>query len=88
LAALGAEPVRVTWFGKAGTFLLMFAFPWFLAASSDLRTAPVFGWLAWLVGIPGLVLSYYSAVRYVPEWRVNLGVARARRRVSTNLPGT
>jgi cardiolipin synthase len=88
LAALGAEPVRVTWFGKAGTFLLMFAFPWFLAASSDLRTAPVFAALAWLVGVPGLVLSYYAAFRYVPEWRANLAVARARRRAAANLPST
>jgi cardiolipin synthase (CMP-forming) len=77
LTSLGAEPVRVTWFGKAGTFLLMFAFPWFLASASTLTTAWIFGWLAWLVGLPGLALSYYAALAYVPGWRANLRAARA-----------
>ena len=31
LAALGARRIDVTWFGKAGTFFLMMAFPLFLA---------------------------------------------------------
>jgi cardiolipin synthase len=84
LTALGAEPVRVTWFGKAGTFLLMFAFPWFLASHSTLTTAPVFGVLAWMVGIPGLVLSYYAAFAYVPLWRANLAAARSRRAATVN----
>jgi cardiolipin synthase (CMP-forming) len=81
ITALGAQPVHVTWFGKAGTFLLMFAFPWFLAAHSTLSTAPVFGVLAWSVGIPGVVLSYYAAFTYVPQWRENLREARGRRAV-------
>src|SRR4051794_27310564 len=34
LAALGARRIDVTWFGKAGTFGLMFAFPLFLAGAS------------------------------------------------------
>ena len=34
LAALGARRIDVTWFGKAGTFGLMFAFPLFLAGST------------------------------------------------------
>jgi cardiolipin synthase len=77
ITALGAAPVHVTWFGKAGTFLLMFAFPWFLASHSTLSTAGLFGVLAWVAGLPGLVLSYYAAFMYVPEWRANLRAARA-----------
>jgi cardiolipin synthase len=53
----------VTWFGKAGTLALMVAFPLFLAHESALEWPIV---LAWLAGIPGLVLSYYAAALYVP----------------------
>jgi cardiolipin synthase len=66
LAALGAERIDVTWYGKAGTFGLMFAFPLFLAGSSTVAAAPVFEALAWIAGIPGLVLAYVAAVVYVP----------------------
>jgi cardiolipin synthase len=85
ITALGAEPVRVTWFGKAGTFLLMFAIPWFLASNSTLSTADLFGVLAWLTGLPGIVISYYAAAAYVPLWRQNLREARARHRASSDL---
>jgi cardiolipin synthase len=66
LAALGAARIDVTWFGKAGTFGLMLAFPLFLAGEST------FGWrdtahaLAWVAVVPGLVLSYYAAGLYIP----------------------
>jgi cardiolipin synthase len=63
LAALGARRIDVTWFGKAGTFGLLMAFPLFLAHESALRWWQ--GW-AWLTGIPGLVLSLYAAALYVP----------------------
>ena len=63
LAALGARRIDVTWFGKAGTFGLLMAFPLFLAHESSLRWWQ--GW-AWLTGIPGLVLSLYAAALYVP----------------------
>lgn len=66
LAARGVRRIDVTWFGKAYTLLLMIAFPLFLASHSTL------GWhdgarsAAWVFGIPGLVLSWYSAALYVP----------------------
>jgi cardiolipin synthase len=66
LAALGARRIDVTWFGKAGTFGLMIAFPLFLASHSDLSWADTAGVLAWIAGIPGLALSLYAAVLYVP----------------------
>src|SRR5690606_3366634 len=74
LAAMGARRIDVTWFGKAGTFGLLMAFPLFLAHESSLEWWQ--GW-AWLTGIPGLVLSYYAAVLYVPIARRALGEARA-----------
>lgn len=66
LAALGARRIDVTWFGKAGTFGLMFAFPLFLLASSG-GSWEIF-WLtsAWICAVPGLALSYWAAVLYVP----------------------
>lgn len=66
LAMLGARRIDVTWFGKAGTFGLMVAFPLFLASHSDLSWADTAGVLAWVAGIPGLALSLYAAVLYVP----------------------
>jgi cardiolipin synthase len=66
LAAMGARRIDVTWFGKAYTLLLMIAFPLFLASESTVSWHEAAGTLALLVGIPGLVLSWYSAALYVP----------------------
>jgi cardiolipin synthase (CMP-forming) len=77
LAALGARRIDVTWFGKAGTFGLMIAFPLFLASHSDLWWADTAGVLAWLAGIPALALSLYAAVLYVPIARRALREGRA-----------
>ena len=75
LAAMGARDiVEVKLAGKAGTLLLMMAFPLFLASNPD-GGAP---WhelarpLAWCTAIPGLVLSYYAATLYVPPARAAL----------------
>ncbi len=73
LASLGVPRFPVTWEGKTGTFLLMFAFPMFLGAESTLSYAPVLAWLAWLFAIPGLGYSWYSALfQYVPAARSGL----------------
>jgi cardiolipin synthase len=66
LAAMGVRRIDVTWYGKAYTLLLMVAFPLFLAAESTLGWHDTAGTLALLVGIPGLVLSWWSAALYVP----------------------
>jgi len=66
LAALGARRIDVTWFGKAGTFGLLFAFPLFLVSHAGV------GWhdealvAAWICVVPGLALSYVAAAGYVP----------------------
>ena len=69
LGLLGVRRIDVTWFGKAYTLLLMLAFPLFLASHSTLGWADGARTAAWIVGIPGLVLSYWSAVLYVPMAR-------------------
>ncbi len=84
LAAMGARRIDVTWFGKAATFLLMGAFPAFLVSHSDASTADAYGVLAWSVAIPGLVLSYYSAILYIPLGRTALAEGRADRAASSS----
>ncbi len=66
LAALGARRIDVTWYGKAGTFGLMCAFPLFVLGSSDAFWADTAAVAAWFCAVPGLVMSYYAAVTYVP----------------------
>ena len=59
----------VTWLGKTATFLLMFAIPGFVLGSSDFPAHDLFNVVSWLLGIPGLVLSYWTAIGYIPEIR-------------------
>ena len=66
----------VSWWGKLATFLLMFALPGFLLGASDFPGHAGFQAAAWIVGIPGLVLSWVTAVAYVP--RVRAGIAAGR----------
>jgi cardiolipin synthase len=79
LAALGARRIDVTWFGKAGTFFLMISFPLFLASESTLGWADLAETLAWIAGIPGLILSWYAAALYVPMARRALDEGRQDR---------
>ncbi len=82
LAAMGAPRIDVTWWGKAGTFALMCAFPCFLAGSSDLDAASTFEALAWAIGVPGLVLSYLAAFLYLPLVKLALERRRAARQAA------
>jgi cardiolipin synthase len=79
LALMGAKRIDVTWYGKAGTFALMFAFPLFLAGSSTKSSAPIFEALGWMAGVPGLILSYYAAFLYIPIALRALREGRAER---------
>lgn len=79
LAGLGARRIDVTWYGKAGTFFLMFAFPAFLWGGADWGLSGLFGALAWVFAIPGLVLSYVAAATYVPLGSRALREGRADR---------
>lgn len=82
LGALGARRIDVTWWGKTGTFLLMISYPLFLGASSDWWLADPGGVLAWVCGIPGLVISYYAAWGYVPIAQQALSEGRTARQVA------
>jgi cardiolipin synthase (CMP-forming) len=75
----GMERFDVTWWGKTATFLLMFAFPGFMLGMTDFPGARGFEIAAWLTGIPGLVLSYYTALAYVPTIAAHLRSGRASR---------
>ena len=79
LAAFGARKIEVTWWGKTGTFLLMFAFPFFLAGDSDVFAAPFFAAGAWVCAVIGLPIHYWSGVTYVPAAREALRQGRAGR---------
>ncbi len=82
MGALGARRIDVTWWGKTGTFFLMFAFPLFLGGESDTALDTPFMVLAWLFVVPGLTISLYSAAQYVPLARRALRDGRAARLAS------
>jgi cardiolipin synthase (CMP-forming) len=80
LAALGARRIDVTWYGKAGTLLVMFAFPLFLLGSADEGVWSTLGtWAGWGCAIPGLVFGYIALVQYVPLGLRALHEGRAAR---------
>ncbi len=73
LARAGVERFDVTWEGKTGAFLLMFAFPLFLGSASTLSYADLLTPLAWIFAVPGLAYSYYSVIfQYLPLTRRGL----------------
>ena len=80
LAAMGARRIDVQWAGKAGTFLLMVAFPFFLAShAEDFSWADAARVVAWPCALVGLGFAYYSAIRYIPLGREALRAGRASR---------
>ena len=80
LAAAGARRIDVLWVGKAGTLAVMFALPMLLLAPEVTG-----GWHVlllvggWGFGIPGTVLGYYAAAKYVPAARAALQEGRQAR---------
>ena len=77
--AYGMERFDVTWWGKTATFLLMGAVPSFLISNGDVWESDFFGVLAWILGIPGLVLSYGTGIAYIPKVREGIATGRANR---------
>lgn len=73
------ERFDVTWWGKTATFLLMFAIPGFMLGASDFPLHQAFLVASWLLYVPGIILSYYTAIAYVPVIRRSLRAGRARR---------
>jgi cardiolipin synthase (CMP-forming) len=77
--AFGMERFDVTWWGKTATFLLMFAVPGFLMGHSSIPIHDGFTVAAWCFGIPGLILSYYTAIVYIPTIRDAVRAGRQHR---------
>jgi cardiolipin synthase len=73
----GMPRIDVTWWGKTATFLLMFAVPGFLMGNSDIAGARGFTIAAWILGIPGLVLSVWTGIAYIPHVRAALASRRS-----------
>jgi cardiolipin synthase len=73
------ERFDVTWWGKTATFLLMGAVPSFLISNGGVWESDFFGVLAWLLGIPGLILSYWTAIAYIPDIRQGITDGRRHR---------
>lgn len=89
IMALGAERMDVTWFGKAGTFGNMVAFPAFLASTdTGLSSAAttVLEVIAWCAAIPGLAFSMIAFVGYFPMGVRALRDGRAARAAASG-PG-
>ena len=73
------ERFDVTYLGKCATFLLMFAVPGFMLGYSDFWGHEGFLIASWLLGIPGLVLSYYTGIMYIPLIREGIRHGREQR---------
>ena len=72
----GMKRFDVSFLGKTATFWLMFAIPGFMLGASDFPGHSVFQAVAWVLGIPGLALSYYTALAYVPQIRTGIRAGR------------
>jgi cardiolipin synthase len=79
LAALGARRIDVTWYGKAGTFGLMVAFPLFLVGHSNAGWRGPAEVSAWVAAVPGMCFGMYALVLYVPLARRALADGRGAR---------
>lgn len=77
--AFGMDRFAVTHLGKWATFILMFAVPALTLADSGIALEPLFRLVGWALVVPGLVLSYVTAVQYVPKVQEHLRAGRKRR---------
>jgi len=66
LALIGARRIDVLWWGKTGTFAMLFAVPSFLAGESKISISDFFAVFAYISGIPGLLISWFAAFMYIP----------------------
>lgn len=78
----GMRRFEVSLLGKRYTFLLMMAVPLLLLSSSDHVTASAAEITGWVLGVPGLILCYYTAFAYIPKIRENLIVGRGQRNLT------
>lgn len=74
----GMQRFGVTYWGKWATFLLLGAVPWVLAGSEG-GVWRIFWVLGWILGVPGLILSYITAVQYIPMVRAHMRPSEYRK---------
>lgn len=72
----GMQRFAVSYWGKWYTLFLMTSVPLLLLGSSTSGVANGATVLGWIFAVPGLALSYYTAVMYVPVIRANLRAGR------------
>jgi cardiolipin synthase len=77
--AFGMKRFAVNKWGKRYTFLLMFAVPLILLGQAEGAGSRWVSWLGWFFGLPALVISYTTAINYLPVIRANLRSGRASR---------
>lgn len=72
---LGMERFSVTRLGKWATFALLCAVPWITIGSAG-GIWVYFEILGWIVGIPGIIVSYLAFFRYLPTVKANMSLKR------------
>lgn len=72
---LGMERFPVTKAGKWAAFALMCAVPWITIGSAG-GVWLIVEVVGWVVGVPGLVLSWYVLARYLPSVRGGIAAGR------------
>lgn len=90
ITAMGAKRMDVTWWGKVGAFANMGAFPSFLIADQrSLGEGWHLGWTiwAWILLVPGVVFSLWSAGQYLVRGRAALAEGRAERAAQERAAG-
>ena len=78
--AFGMERFAVSIWGKRYTFLMMFAVPLILLGEADGAGAVWVTRGGWICAIPAVVVSYLTALNYVPQISQHLRSGRALRR--------
>lgn len=78
--AMGAERIDVRFVGKAGALLLMVSMPLFLISIAEIDWANTARLLAYVFGVAGLILSWYSVIEYRSAALEALQRGRAKRR--------
>lgn len=77
LAVLGAARIDVNWYGKAGTFGLMCAFPLMVLGDGQSLFDSVMKVCAWICAVPALGLLAIATALYVPAAAKALATGRA-----------
>jgi cardiolipin synthase (CMP-forming) len=76
LASLGAARIDVNWYGKAGTFGLMCAFPLMVLGDGQSLFDSIVKVLAWICATPALGLLLVATVLYIPAAKKALASGR------------